>query len=75
MPKLVPRSGSVIVTEPAAHHYRFVGIEFGPARGTFLRDLVQLGLNHTDVDAPHTSSSIAATCTATRRRAPAAASP
>ena len=44
----------MIVTEPAAHHYRFVGIEFGPARGTFLRDLVQLGLNHTDVDAvPH----------------------
>ena len=54
MPKLVASSGSVIVTEPAAHHYRFVGIEFGPARGTFLHDLVQLGLNHTNVDAvPH----------------------
>ena len=43
MPKLVASSGSVIVTEPAAHHYRFVGIEFSPARGTFLRDLIQLG--------------------------------
>ena len=54
MPKLVASSGSVIVTEPAAHHYRFVGIEFGPARGTFLHDLVQLGFNHTDIDdVPH----------------------
>jgi hypothetical protein len=54
MPKLVASSGSVIVTEPAAHHYRFVGIEFSPARGSFLHDLVQLGLNHTDVDdLPH----------------------
>jgi hypothetical protein len=54
MPKLVASSGSVIVTEPAAHHYRFVGIEFGPAHGTFLHDLVQLGLNHTNVDdVPH----------------------
>jgi hypothetical protein len=54
MPKLVASSGSVIVTEPAAHHYRFVGIEFGPAHGTFLHDLVQLGLNHSDVDdVPH----------------------
>ena len=54
MPKLVASFGSVIVTEPAAHHYRFVGIEFGPVRGTFLHNLVQLGLNHTDVDdVPH----------------------
>ena len=54
MPKLVASSGSVIVTEPAAHHYRFVGIEFSPVRGSFLHDLVQLGLNHTDVDdLPH----------------------
>jgi hypothetical protein len=76
MPKLVASSGSVIVTEPAAHHYRFVGIEFGPARGTFLRDLVQLGLNHTtSMRFRITSSSTAATCTATRRKAPVAASP
>ena len=54
MPKLVASSGSVIVTAPAAHHYRFVGIEFSPVRGSFLHDLVQLGLNHTDVDdLPH----------------------
>ncbi len=54
MPKLVASSGSVIVTEPAAHHYRFVGIEFSPARGTFLRDLIQLGQSTTDVDeVPH----------------------
>src|SRR5262249_28086691 len=54
MPKLVASSGPVIVTEPAAHHYRFVGIEFGPAQGTFLHDLVQLGLNHKKADdVPH----------------------
>ena len=54
MPKLVASSGSVIVTAPAAHHYRFVGIEFSPVRGSFLHDLVQLGLNHTNVDdLPH----------------------
>jgi hypothetical protein len=54
MPKLVASSGSVIVTEPAAHHYRFVGIEFSPAHGTPLRDLVQLGQHEMDVDdVPH----------------------
>lgn len=32
MPKLVAPHGSVISTAPGAHHYRFVGIEFRPAR-------------------------------------------
>src|SRR5262249_37044611 len=54
MPKLVAASNSVIVTERRAHHYRFIGIEFSPAPGTFLRDLVQLGLNETAAeDVPH----------------------
>src|SRR5262245_61022704 len=47
MPKLVASSDSVVFTEPGAHHYRFVGIEFAPAPGVFLRDLIQLGHNET----------------------------
>jgi len=43
MPKLVAASGPVIKTAPAAHHYRFVGIEMRPREGVFLHHLVQLG--------------------------------
>jgi hypothetical protein len=54
MPKLVASSGSVVVANSAAHHYRFVGIEISPARGVFLRDLVQLGVNETEIGSvPH----------------------
>ena len=54
MPKLVAASGSVVVAEPAAHHYRFVGLEIAPAEGVFLHDLVQLGYDETAVDdLPH----------------------
>jgi hypothetical protein len=54
MPKLVAASGSVVVAEPAAHHYRFVGLEIAPADGVFLHDLVQLGYDETGVDdLPH----------------------
>jgi hypothetical protein len=43
MPRLVAASGSVITTAPGAHHYRFIGLEISPARGTYLRNLVFLG--------------------------------
>ncbi|MBI4475629.1 MAG: glycosyltransferase [Acidobacteria bacterium] len=42
-PKLVAASGVVLVADPGAHHYRFVGIEIAPAEGIFLTALVQLG--------------------------------
>jgi hypothetical protein len=54
MPKLVASAGSVIAAEPAAHHYRLVGLEIAPAAGVFLRALVQLGAAETAVDdLPH----------------------
>ncbi|MBI2468903.1 MAG: hypothetical protein HYV62_14010 [Candidatus Rokubacteria bacterium] len=54
MPKLVASSGSVIRTEPGAHHYRFIGIEVHPRAGAFLRNLVQLGAGETSEDRlPH----------------------
>jgi len=43
MPKIAAGSGSVIAAEPAAHHYRFVGIEIAPKDGVSLHDLVDLG--------------------------------
>lgn len=43
MPKLEAEGGPVIVTATGAHHYRFVGIEIRPRRGTFLTELVRLG--------------------------------
>jgi hypothetical protein len=49
MPKLVSSTRSVIIAEPGAHHYRFLGVEVTPARGTFLYNLVQLGENERDV--------------------------
>jgi len=33
MPRLVATSGSVITTEPGAHHYRFMGVEIHPDSG------------------------------------------
>jgi hypothetical protein len=54
MPKLVAASRSVIETERGAHHYRFVGLEIAPVKGTFLNALVQLGKDDTDLDTvPH----------------------
>src|SRR5439155_4742275 len=53
-PKLMASSGSVIRTEGAAHHFRFVGIEIAPADGAFLHALVELGHEETSADAlPH----------------------
>src|SRR5712692_9463195 len=54
MPKLEAAHGSVISTEPRAHHYRFIGIEIRPRDGAFLYNLVLLGYKETSVeDLPH----------------------
>lgn len=54
MPKLTTGHGSVLTTEPGAHHYRFVGIEIQPREGVFLYNLVLLGHNETSVEnLPH----------------------
>src|SRR5262249_26656578 len=45
MPKVVVGAGvgGAIQTAPGAHHFRFIGIEVGPASGTFVSNLVELG--------------------------------
>lgn len=45
MPKIVVNAGSggTINTNPSAHHYRFVGIEFAPVDGKFVYNVIQLG--------------------------------
>jgi len=54
MPKLVAASGSVVIAEPASHHYRLVGLEIAPDDGVFLHDLVELGRDETAVgNLPH----------------------
>jgi hypothetical protein len=55
MPKLIsPNSEPVVVTNGAAHHYRFVGIEFGVAPGTNIYDIVEFGGDQTSLAAtPH----------------------
>ena len=45
MAKLRASSGIVLSADDGAHHYRFVGIEFLPASGTWLHALVELGGN------------------------------
>jgi len=54
MPRLVASSGSVVEAEPAAHHYRLVGLEIAPEPGTSLTTLVQLGADASNAaDVPH----------------------
>src|SRR5690606_6425711 len=43
MPVLTAEGDSVLKTAPGAHHFRFVGIEMRPARGSFIYNLVELG--------------------------------
>jgi hypothetical protein len=51
MSRLVSSSTDVIETDPGAHHYRFVGIEFTPTDGAYLRALVQIGAEEGPADA------------------------
>jgi hypothetical protein len=54
MPKLVSASETVVEADPGAHHYRFVGVEFAPVAGSFVRELVQFGGKQSDLAAlPH----------------------
>jgi cellulose synthase/poly-beta-1,6-N-acetylglucosamine synthase-like glycosyltransferase len=54
MPKLTSAGDFVVVTEPGAHHYRFVGIEFAPKAGSFVTSLLQFGDTEAAADAvPH----------------------
>jgi cellulose synthase/poly-beta-1,6-N-acetylglucosamine synthase-like glycosyltransferase len=54
MPKLVATSGSVVVAEAGAHHYRFTGIEMAPAAGSHLINVIDLGSGMTtESDVPH----------------------
>jgi GT2 family glycosyltransferase len=54
MAKVIAPSGSAIVADAGAHHYRFIGIELAPATGVYLFNLVDLGSTATTIDAvPH----------------------
>jgi cellulose synthase/poly-beta-1,6-N-acetylglucosamine synthase-like glycosyltransferase len=43
MPKLTSAGDFVVATDPGAHHYRFVGLEFAPKSGSFVSTLIQFG--------------------------------
>ena len=45
MPKIIaPREKSAVVTEPGAHHYKFVGVEFMPAaNASYVYNVIELG--------------------------------
>jgi hypothetical protein len=56
MPRITVRASgrSAIETKANAHHYRFVGIEFAPAPGTFIYNLVSVGTGgRSAADLPH----------------------
>jgi hypothetical protein len=51
MPKiLAPAYGNAVVTVANSHHYRFVGIEFAPAAGASLYQVVTIGNTDTSPD-------------------------
>src|SRR5262247_3968347 len=55
MPKLISRnSDPVVYTDEGAHHYRFIGVEFGVAEGKNIDDMVAFGADQTSLaKAPH----------------------
>src|SRR4051812_32534142 len=54
MPKLVSAGDFVVATDPGAHHYRFIGVEFAPKTGSFVNTLLQFGDKEATADAvPH----------------------
>ena len=54
MAKLVSAGDFVVATEPGAHHYRFVAIEFAPKPGAFVSSLLQFGDKEASADQiPH----------------------
>jgi cellulose synthase/poly-beta-1,6-N-acetylglucosamine synthase-like glycosyltransferase len=54
MARLISAGDFVVATDPGAHHYRFVAIEFAPKAGSFVSSLVQFGDKEASADAiPH----------------------
>ncbi len=55
MPKLIsPNSDPVLHTDEGAHHYRFIGVEFGVAAGKDIYNMVAFGADQTSLDQmPH----------------------
>ena len=55
MPKLIsPDSSPVVYTDKGAHHYRFIGVEFGVAEGKDIYNMVAFDAGQTSPDqAPH----------------------
>jgi hypothetical protein len=55
MPKLIsPDSGPVVYTDKGAHHYRFIGVEFGVAAGKDIYNMVAFDASQTSpAQAPH----------------------
>src|SRR5262245_9632191 len=55
MPKLIsPDSGPVVYTDKGAHHFRFIGVEFGVAEGKDIYNMIAFDAGQTSPDqAPH----------------------
>jgi hypothetical protein len=54
MPKLVSANGLVIDADPGAHHFRLLGLEIAPVAGAYLRTLIDLGSEASQLAAvPH----------------------
>jgi hypothetical protein len=55
MPKLIsPNSDPVVYTDEGAHHYRFIGVEFGVAAGQNIYNIVAFGGDQTSLaQTPH----------------------
>jgi hypothetical protein len=55
MPKLISRnSDPVVYTDEGAHHYRFIGVEFGVAAGKDIYNMIAFGADQTSLaETPH----------------------
>jgi hypothetical protein len=55
MPKLIsPDSGPVVYTDEGAHHFRFIGVEFGVAEGKDIYNMIAFDASQTSpAQAPH----------------------
>ena len=51
MPKLVSATAPVIAADPGAHHVRLLGLEVAPVAGIYLRTLIDLGSDATELSA------------------------
>jgi hypothetical protein len=55
MPKLISPGGDpVVYTDKGAHHYRFIGLEFGVAKGKDIYNMIAFGADQTELaQTPH----------------------